>query len=181
MAEMSWTVTIGDRSFELVLSEDENGVRLLSPSDEGGIEGLVPVDLQHIHGSRFLLSLGDRTMPVFIDRWNGSYRVVVGGHQFSADVEDSNLHRLRAEVAGLRGEGGPAEIVAPMPGLVLSLEVGEGDSVSKGQGVVVIESMKMENEIRAGVDGVVKKLLVTPGTAVDKGQKLLELAPAETA
>jgi len=63
-----------------------------------------------------------------------------------------------------------------MPGLVLRIEVAEGDAVSEGQGVVIVEAMKMENELRASGAGVVSRVLVAEGEAVEKDQVLVELA-----
>jgi biotin carboxyl carrier protein len=63
---------------------------------------------------------------------------------------------------------------APMPGLIVRVEVAEGESVSAGQGVVIIEAMKMENELKSDAAGVVKKILVQQGQAVEKGTVLIE-------
>ena len=60
-------------------------------------------------------------------------------------------------------------VVAPMPGKVVKLLVKPGDQVTSRQGVIVVEAMKMENELRAGRDGVVREVLVTEGTSVDAG------------
>jgi pyruvate carboxylase subunit B len=68
-----------------------------------------------------------------------------------------------------------ADVKAPMPGLVVAIEVQEGDSVDAGQGVVVLEAMKMQNELRSPVTGTVMKVFVQQGTAVDKGQLLLRV------
>ena len=72
---------------------------------------------------------------------------------------------------------GPAPLVAPMPGLVVRVSVAVGDQVSAGQGLVVVEAMKMENELRATVAGVVTAVRAIAGTAVEKGAILVELAP----
>ena len=61
-----------------------------------------------------------------------------------------------------------------MPGLIVRTEVGVGDRVRKGQGVVVMEAMKMENELKAEADGVVSRVMVEDGTAVEKGAVLAE-------
>jgi pyruvate carboxylase subunit B len=61
-----------------------------------------------------------------------------------------------------------------MPGLVVRVEVAEGQSVTAGQGVVIMEAMKMENELKAEAAGVVGKILVQPGQAVEKGAVLIE-------
>jgi pyruvate carboxylase subunit B len=63
-----------------------------------------------------------------------------------------------------------------MPGLVVRVNVAVGDSVQAGQGVVVMEAMKMENELRASASGTVKAINVSPGKAVEKGTVLVELS-----
>ncbi|HMI42929.1 MAG TPA: biotin/lipoyl-containing protein, partial [Gemmatimonadaceae bacterium] len=70
---------------------------------------------------------------------------------------------------------GPAPILAPMPGLIVPVNVKVGDTVEAGQGVVVMEAMKMENELRATAAGVVKSVEVAAGTAVEKGALLVAL------
>ena len=70
-------------------------------------------------------------------------------------------------------------VTAPMPGMVIRVEVSEGDSVSAGQGLVIVEAMKMENELCAEGPAVVRRVLVRDGDAVEKGQLLVDLAPLE--
>ena len=70
---------------------------------------------------------------------------------------------------------GPAHLFAPMPGLIVRVNVQEGDHVRPGQGLVVMEAMKMENELRATVAGIVRRVVVSPGSAVEKGATLLEM------
>ena len=70
---------------------------------------------------------------------------------------------------------GPAPLVAPMPGMIVRVNVQVGDAVQPGQGLVVMEAMKMENELRAPAAATVKAVHAQPGTAVEKGALLLEL------
>ena len=84
---------------------------------------------------------------------------------------------LRDLIDASQQSSGPAPLLAPMPGLVLRVSVAVGDSVSAGQGLVVVEAMKMENELRATTAGVVTAVRAVPGTAVEKGAVLIELAP----
>ena len=72
-------------------------------------------------------------------------------------------------------EAGLREVRAPMPALVVSLEVSQGDRVTSGKGLIVLEAMKMENEIRAQHEGTVGEILVKEGDAVDKGDLLMRL------
>ena len=74
--------------------------------------------------------------------------------------------------AGADGSGGPQRIVAPMPGKVVRVLVAAGDRVAARQGLVVVEAMKMENELRAAGDGRVVSVAVTEGQSVDAGALL---------
>jgi len=66
-------------------------------------------------------------------------------------------------------------VVAPMPGLIVRVNVSPGDTVAAGQGLVVVEAMKMENELKAPADGVVARVSVEAGAAVEKGAVLVVL------
>ncbi len=98
-----------------------------------------------------------------------------------AEVVDERTHTTRAMTGNGAAAGGPRPVVAPMPGLVVRVEVSEGDMVSAGQGMVIVEAMKMENELLAEGPAVVQRVHVRDGEAVEKGQLLVELSPLEEA
>src|SRR5262249_50470195 len=77
------------------------------------------------------------------------------------------------------GAGGDGRIEAPMPGKIVDVKAAVGDKVQKGQALVVIEAMKMQNELSAAIDGVVKEVCVKAGEAVEAGQKLVTVAKEE--
>lgn len=103
-------------------------------------------------------------------RWVLTHR----GERFELEVLDERARHIR----GLAGSGerarGPVTLKAPMPGLVVRVQVEVGQPIAAGAGVVVLEAMKMENELRAGTAGVVRTVRVRPGEAVEKGQVLVE-------
>ena len=105
----------------------------------------------------------------------GRYVLWVDGWRFEVEVLDERTRAIRDLGAVAAASAGPAPIVAPMPGLVVRVAVAVGDRVEAGQPVVVMEAMKMENELRAPAAGTVRTVLATPGVAVEKGAVLVEL------
>jgi pyruvate carboxylase subunit B len=105
----------------------------------------------------------------------GRYRVWLDGHRYDAEALDSRARAIRDMQASVAKPAGPAPLRAPMPGLIVQLRVQPGDRVSAGDGLVVMEAMKMENELRAPAGGTVRAVHVSVGAAVEKGALLVEL------
>lgn len=102
--------------------------------------------------------------------------VVVDGWRFEVDLESELRARLRERATranGARARGGPLELRAIIPGRVVSVDVVEGDAVEAGQRVLVVEAMKMQNELRAPRSGTIGRLAVGAGQTVDLGDLLL--------
>jgi biotin carboxyl carrier protein len=94
----------------------------------------------------------------------------VGSSRFAVELRDPRSLRSRQKAAG--DEKGPRKIFAPMPGRIVRLLVAENSEVAAGQGIVVVEAMKMQNEIKSPKKGIVKKISATPGVAVKPGDVL---------
>lgn len=105
----------------------------------------------------------------------GRYTLWVDGFRYEVEALDERARAIRELAGASAGPSGPAPLVAPMPGMIVRVAVQVGDTVQAGQGLVVMEAMKMENELRATAAGTVKAVLAEPGTAVEKGAILLEL------
>jgi pyruvate carboxylase subunit B len=104
----------------------------------------------------------------------GDWTIELDGRRYTTEAIDERTRAVRAmTAAGTASRSTPA-VRAPMPGLILRLEVTEGQSVSAGQGVVIMEAMKMENELRADGGGIVSHIRVAVGQAVEKGTVLVE-------
>jgi pyruvate carboxylase subunit B len=124
-----------------------------------------------------LLTVGDQVHRV-VARPGGSrgrYSLALDGFRYDVEALDERTRAVRDMSAASAVATGPAPVVAPMPGLVVRVNVAPGDHVEAGQGVVVMEAMKMENELRASAAGTVKTVRVSAGTAVEKGAVLVEL------
>jgi biotin carboxyl carrier protein len=94
----------------------------------------------------------------------------VGSTRFAVELHDPRSLRSRKKSAG--DEKGPRKVLAPMPGRVVRLLVAEGSGVEAGQGIVVVEAMKMQNEIKSPKKGIVRKISAAPGAAVNPGDVL---------
>lgn len=120
---------------------------------------------------------GERSFVIGVEPVDGSsYRVTLAGRETVAHVRTAKDRLLdRYGVAASASTGG-ASVKAPMPGLVLRVLVGEGDVVERGQGLVVLEAMKMENELSSPVDGRIQAVHAAVGDAVGKNTPLIEIA-----
>jgi biotin carboxyl carrier protein len=143
-------------------------------------EGDAPIraELSDIEGSPVrMVKLGTHVYRVVAERRHGRgrYTLWVDGYRFEAEALDERTRSIRDLSAATAGPTGPASIIAPMPGLIVRVNVSVGDRVEAGQGLVVMEAMKMENELRAIAPGIVRSVEVSPGTAVEKGALLVAL------
>lgn len=122
----------------------------------------------------FLLKSGNKIFEAFVSRANNTadpVMVHIGGREVEIAVSDPK--RLRGSGGGTDHAGGAAEIKTAMPGKVVRILVATGDTVQKGDGVIVVEAMKMQNEMKSPKDGVVKDLKVTEGDTVGAGDVLV--------
>ena len=123
--------------------------------------------------------IGASMVELWLEAEPPTVGVIANGRRFFAKVESE---RMRIQAADKGGRGGEGTVKSPMPGRVVRVLVGEGDLVKEGQAVVVVEAMKMENELAAACAGKVSKIHVAPGATVEGGAALVEIAPgAESA
>jgi acetyl/propionyl-CoA carboxylase alpha subunit len=166
---VKYFVTVGERTVEVELDGDRviiDGVASVVHREP--VVG-TPLDQIMIDGRAFTLSLE----PDGLGRWVAGVR----GSRYDVAIVDERTHHVQQLVGQAAPPSGQA-LKAPMPGLVVRVLVAEGDQVAAGQGLVVLEAMKMENELKATVAGVVKSVRAAAGATVEKGQFLLEVGPA---
>lgn len=122
--------------------------------------------------------------PYKVDLGNGAGTAIVDGRAYEVSMEGAAVGARRTVRGGGRAKTPAAGgIKALMPGKVIAVRVKAGDRVATGDVLVILEAMKMENEIRSPIDGIVKDVAVRPGSNVDKGDTLVavEQAPAQPA
>lgn len=165
---MKYVVRVEGEEFEVVLDGDMAevaGERLRARATE--VEG-TPVRM---------ITLGDEVHRVIAHRGEtrGRYTLWLDGFRYEVEALDERARAIRELGGAASGPRGPTPVVAPMPGMIVRVTVAVGDLVQPGQGVVMMEAMKMENELRASAGGRVKAVHATPGTAAEKGALLIEL------
>lgn len=172
MRPRTFEISVGGRVREVrVEAEDDEGNRLRVSVD--GDERVI--DVRRIGGRLSLLETGETPR-------SHQLRVVSGAQPGKLDVHvDGAVVRVVVDANQLRQVGetdrgagaGRQAVVAPMPGKVVRVLVAEGETVTKGQGLVVVEAMKMENELRALRDGRVAEVSVEVGASVESGRVLV--------
>ena len=103
---------------------------------------------------------------------NRRWALGAAGERFEIEVQDDRAKQIEALTGGGKREAVGGVVRAPMPGLVVRVEVSKGATVEVGEGLVVVEAMKMENELRAPRDGKLREFRVKEGEAVEAGQEL---------
>ena len=164
---MKYFVRVAGREIQVEVDGDRVTVR----------GSTLTASLRTIAGTPFrqLLLDGRPTVLTLRSAGRGEWTVGVGGDRWEAEVVDERTRHIRSLTAGAEKARGPATLRAPMPGLVVRVLVEAGQEVAAGAGVVVLEAMKMENELRASAPGVVAGVRVRAGEPVEKGQVLVEL------
>lgn len=160
---MHYVAIVDGKEVQVEISEPAPNMYLLSWD---GMQ--MEVDARSVEEAALSMQIGTQIFDAKIeDAGNGGVEVALDGDLFSGEVLDLrtvNLRRAQAEVAG---PDGPQEVRAPMPGRVVSILVAEGDEVAEGTPLVVLEAMKMENELRAPKAGIVESLNLESGQNVE--------------
>ena len=160
---MTYEIAIDGKSYRLDLGQAEGRWSCRVDGRE------VEVDAVLARPNVLSLRLGNKAYEVKCERVGGDVHLWVGSQRFAAEVRDPRSLRSRASADDGKG---PRKLVAPMPGKVVRVLVKENEEVGAGQGVVVVEAMKMQNEIKSPKKGVVRKVVAAEGAAVNAGDVL---------
>lgn len=160
-------VKSGDREFLFELRK-EGGQYFVSYN---GSEQ--PADLVRLEGNRYSLIIGGISTEFGVERNNGGYTITTGSQTEHFAVEDYEIARMKKK-AGIADADSSKNIFAPMPGMITQILCQPGDEVQKGQPLLVMEAMKMENDIKSPMVGKIKTISVSQSDNVTKGQTLVE-------
>jgi len=159
--------SIDDRIWQFDQIE-QNGKQLLFEENNP-----VNFEFTSIGNNRYVFILNGHSHLVHIIKANGLYHIHLEGDYFPVSVEDEQTRELRSLVEHAKQASGDFTITAPIPGLITKIKVNEGEKIEPGDGLVILEAMKMENEIKSQSDGIIKKILVKEGMPVDKDQEII--------
>ncbi len=177
-----WNVADGWRlndtaHVDYVFERNENEVSVMVTKNASGYD--ICIDREVIHASAELME-------------DGTLRASLNGHILSATVVSDNdrmivitdgkqveVQRIEQDFGNLQDEGGAGAITAPMPGKIIQLNVGSGQSVHKGEALMVMEAMKMEHTLSAGSDGTIGDIYFEVGDQVDEGALLIQIDTGE--
>ena len=134
------------------------------------------VDFNSVSGQPvYSLLVDGASSEAYVYPGEEKWEVLLMGRQFQVMVEDERDKRLRAAAGGSVSETGEYHLRAPMPGMVVSILVEEGQKVEKGQVLLILESMKMQNELKSPRVGTIGRLRVKAGESVEQRQTLLSV------
>lgn len=163
---MKYYARIGEHEFEV---EVDDGQVLVDGE-------LISIDLEQIAEPELYSALfAGRSYELLIEADRFDYAVTLRGEQFQVQVEDERSRKLNAGRKPAELPDGEIALRAPIPGLVVKMLASAGQEVEEGQPLVILEAMKMENELQSPRAGIVKKVEVDPGQRVEQNAILVVL------
>ena len=164
---MKYITTVEDRQFLVEIIDDKHI----------SVDGKVyEVDFESVSGQPvYSLIVDGRSHESYVAPGDHDWQVLLRGRLYPVTVEDEREKRLRSAAGGGVAETGEFHLRAPMPGLIVSILVGEGQAIQKGQVLLILESMKMQNELKSPRDGVIGRVRVKAGETVEQKQTLLSV------
>ena len=160
-----YITTIGEQEFEVEILDDS----------QVSVDGVVyHVDFESVSGQPVYTMLVDgKSYEAHILQDEDEWQVLLRGTLYTAQVEDERERRLRGAMGAGEGDAGEYILKAPMPGLVIQVPVEEGQEVKKGDVLLILESMKMQNELKSPRDGKVLRVQVAEGDSVEQRETVL--------
>lgn len=168
---MKYITKVDEQEFIIEITQDDHVL----------VNGeLLNIDFRQVPGSDLTsLLLNNRSLEAVVAQDEAQWEVLIKGELYHVQVQDERAFRLAQARGGETAVTGDASVKSPMPGIVISIPVAAGDVVQKGDTVIILESMKMENELRAPRDGIVSRIHVEAGATVEKGEMLVMIGDEE--
>jgi biotin carboxyl carrier protein len=165
---MKYITTVNDKEYTVEIVDEKriivNGKKM-------------EVDFESVSGQPvYSLIMGGKSFEAYVNPGEENWEVLLRGRLYAARVEDEREKRLRAAAGGKAAESGEYHLKAPMPGLVVAVPVSEGQKIEKGQVLVILESMKMQNELKSPKAGTVSRIKVKAGDRVEQKTTMISVS-----
>jgi biotin carboxyl carrier protein len=164
---MRYVTTIGDAEYTVEILE----------KGRISVNGKVmEVDFENISGQPvYSLVIDGKSYEAYVYEGEEELQVLLLGQQYPVQVQDEREKRLRSAAGGTLGDSGEFNLKSPMPGLIVSVAAEPGQHVEKGAVLVILESMKMQNELKAPRAGTITRVKVKAGETVEQRQTLISI------
>ncbi len=163
---------------EYVVTTDNSkrDIRIIS-ENEITIDGkIIKYELVQIVNNRLFLRIHNKLYEIIYEKKSGNdYFIYLNGRKIKTTVRTELEEKVSELLKSKKGGSVETDITAPMPGLLLKILKKEGDEVSVGEPVAILEAMKMENEIRSHFNGKIAKIYIKEGESVEKGELILKI------
>ncbi len=166
---MEQEFTIDDKVYKLQIEYKDGRYHIIFNNNAYAI------DYTSISENCLSLLIDQKAFTVYFSESNEKKYLSIGGEQFC--IQETKAESTRGGETDSTALDEAPTICSPMPGKVVKISVKEGDEVEKGQGLVIVEAMKMENEIKSPIKGRVEKVNFKPGDLVDASQAIIEIKP----
>lgn len=163
---MKYVTTINETKFEVDIQKD--GTILVNGEKRD-------VDFLALGPSLYSILAEHLSHELVIEERSDTIEVLMRGRLYAAQVLDERAQLMASRRSGFAADSGEISIKAPMPGLIVAVPVVEGQEVSAGQTVVILESMKMQNELKAPREGTVQRVHVSTGQSVEQSKLLVTI------
>ena len=164
---MAFIGRLGEQNYTVDIEETGKSVYRVSVDGHEFV-----VDGKKTGRTNYSLIVDNRSFEIEVDNTGDQYRVLVDGRSYHINLVDERRVRVGGNQGGTQLQG-RQHVSVPMPGKVIAVLVTEGDQVEKGQGLIIVEAMKMENEVHCPIAGEIKEIKVKAGDTVEGGAVLV--------
>lgn len=164
-------------NFIVTVNEKKKPVSILNDTELKIENKKYSYEISHVHNNTYLLKCGNKYFEIVADNVNNQHlSVLLNGYHFDAVVrtalQEKAIHLLEEAQTASHHQ---FEVKAPMPGMILKVKKMDGEKISQGESIMILEAMKMENDLRAPASGTIKGISVEEGKAVEKGAILFSI------
>ncbi|HEY4384872.1 MAG TPA: biotin/lipoyl-containing protein [Ktedonobacteraceae bacterium] len=184
---MAYSSNVHGQTYQIEITQESQPVQIAVNGTSRTLDWLQIARLTgKAQGGQYSMLIEGRSYTIYArnitkagEKASQTYEIFVNGQRFEVKVEDERT-RLLSHLTASENSASTAQIEAPMPGLVIGLPCEVGTQVQEGQTVVVLEAMKMENDLMAPIAGTIKELRVSKGQSVDQGELLVVIEVEQT-